>query len=264
MKQSNSFSRRAGDFLAGKGFYIVLILCVAVIGASAWAMLRSNAQDQLGIPVIGEVEDFAQLPPSLPTIATPMPVPTPSPRPAESNEPAEEIFFTPREETPPEETEAPTEEPVEAPASTPAPPAPAPQQLQFVWPVSGEVEVPHSLDQLIWNRTMGDFRTHAGIDIRAELGETVLAIAQGTVSRIWQDDMLGTALLIDHGDGLHSLYANLSEVPIVEEGQWVSMGTPIGAVGRTALAKSGTVHTLHLEIIDNGQQVDPLNFLPAR
>jgi murein DD-endopeptidase MepM/ murein hydrolase activator NlpD len=126
------------------------------------------------------------------------------------------------------------------------------------------VEVPHTVDQLLFDRTMGDWRTHAGLGIGADLGETVLAVASGTVERIFHDDLMGTTVVIYHGNGLQSLYANLMEVPVVTEGQWVSMGTPIGAVGTTALAKSGIVHHLHLEIIENGVQVDPLLFLPER
>jgi len=263
MKKKDGFSKRAGDFLGGSGFYIVLLLCVAVIGVSAWTMLSRNlAPEGLDLPVLGELEadDWARVPPSTPTWSGTdrEPVIRPQP-PRESPEPQEDETFFNRDE--PEET------PSEPPAEEPAQEQPAhvePEPLQFVWPVSGVVEVPHSLDQLIFDRTMGDWRTHPGIDIRADLGETVLAITGGIVERIFHDDLLGTTVLISHGNGLRSLYANLMEQPVVEEGQWVSMGTPIGAVGATALAKSGVVHHLHLELFENGAQVDPLLFLPER
>ena len=259
MNQKGKFSKRAGDFLAGRGFYIVLILCVAVIGASAWAMLSSTPADhRQDLTVMGEIEDMAQQPPSVPTLGgadrerpSPTPCPTPTPPPAE-----ETIFgLDEPEETPPPITETPPEPP-------PAPPAPA--ALQFVWPVGGQVEVHHCHDTLVFNRTMGDWRVHLGVDIAADLGETVLASANGTVYRVFQDDLLGTTVIIDHGGGLQSLYANLAEVPLVTEGQEVTMGMPIGAVGTTALAKSGVVHHLHLEFIEDGVRVDPLLFLPAR
>jgi len=262
MKRKDGFAKRAGNFLAGSGFYVVLLLCVGVIGISAWAMLSRDTATgglHLDLPVIAEVEDWAQLPPSVPTLGTT----TQTPPPQETAEPADdETFFWDRdeeeEEEPPEETEPPAETPPEEPAQA------EPAELRFVWPVTGEVEVPHSLDSLIFDRTMGDWRTHAGIDIRADLGETVLAITGGVVERIFHDDLLGKTVVISHGNGLRSLYANLMEHPLVEEGQWVSMGTPIGAVGATALSKSGIVHHLHLEVFENGERVDPLRFLPER
>ncbi|MCL2367671.1 MAG: M23 family metallopeptidase [Oscillospiraceae bacterium] len=252
MKRQDGFMKRAGDFLAGRGFYIVLILCVAVIGVSAWAMLVNNNVDRgPALPVIAEVDDWAQLPPRLPALSTP------PPRPVETPPPDEEAFLGR------EEDEAPPEPP-------PPPPPPAeptveePRELRFICPVFGIVEVPHAVDHLIFDRTMGDWRTHNGVDITAELGEPVLAIAEGTIERVFHDDLLGATVVIYHGQGLHSLYANLMETPIVEVGQWVTMGTPIGAVGTTALGKSGIVHHVHLEILEHGVQADPLMFLPAR
>lgn len=260
MKRKDGFAKKASTFLAGSGFYLVLLLCIGVIGISAWAMLsRDIASGGLDLPVIAEVEDWAQLPPSVPTIGGTQQTPQETQQP-EGNETF--LFGRDDEEAAePEESEPPAEETVE---EEPAPPPPEPAPRQFVWPVSGDVEVPHSLDSLIFDRTMGDWRTHAGIDIRADLGETVLAITGGVVERIFHDDLLGMTVVISHGDGLRSLYANLMEHPLVEEGQWVSMGTPIGAVGTTALAKSGIVHHLHLEMFDSGEQVDPMRFLPER
>ena len=254
MNRNKGFLNKAGDFLAGRGFYIALILCVAVIGASAWAMLTDTADNEISLPVIGGLEEAAQLPPSVPTMGdTEDERLTLYPRP-----PDEEVIFGQDE---PEETPPP---PPPSPPAEEQPAVEAPEPLQFVWPVGGQVEVPHSVDQLIFDRTMGDWRTHAGIDIAADLGETVLAVAAGTVERIFHDDLLGTTVVINHGNGIQSLYANLAELPVVAEGEWVSMGTPIGAVGTTALAKSGVVHHLHLEIIEHGVRVDPLRFLPER
>jgi len=259
MKQKGNFSKRAGDFLAGRGFYIVLILCVAVIGASAWAMLRDTTDPiTLDLPVMGEVDNYAQQPPRLPALGNegrPTVTPRPSPSPVPQDE---ETFFglgEPEEAPPPE---------------TPTPPPPAEQPavqepIQFIWPVAGrQIEAAHCHDTLVFNRTLGDWRVHLGVDIAADLGEPVLAVAAGTVERIFHDDLLGTTVIIDHGGGLQSLYANLAEVPVVTEGEQITMGMPIGAVGTTALAKSGVVHHLHLEIIENGVRVDPLLFLPAR
>ena len=262
-QKSGSFSKRAGDFFAGRGFYIVLILCVAVIGASAWAMLRNEtADDTFDLPVVGEIGALTeQQPPGFPTMGTP----TPAPAPTTPEPPAGTDTFFDRndddtEPPEPEETEPTMGDYGKESGTTPVSGDP----LQIIWPVSGYVAVPHALDHLIFDRTMGDWRTHRGVDITAELGEPVLAMAMGTVEQIFHDDLLGTTVILYHGNGLRSLYANLAEVPVVEEGQWVPVGAPLGAVGATALAKSGIVHHLHLEVIEHGVQIDPLILLPER
>jgi len=271
MNRKDNFSKRAGDFFTGKGFYIVLILCVAVIGASAWTMLATNneAGYEMNQPVAAEVTPTPPRPtpqPETPGIGERPARPEPTPRPTPTPEEDETWFFGPSE---PDET--PEETPAEPP---PAAPSPAPQQetwtppaiqdMQFVWPVGGQVEVAYSVDALIFDRTMGDWRTHAGIDISAELGERVLAISAGTVEQVYQDDLYGTTVVIYHGNDLRSVYSNLAELPTVTEGQWVEMGNVIGAVGTTALMSAGRAHHLHLEIIEEGVRVDPLEFLPER
>ncbi|MCL2828781.1 MAG: M23 family metallopeptidase [Oscillospiraceae bacterium] len=267
MNRKDKFSKRAGDFFTGKGFYIVLILCVAVIGASAWTMLATNNETgyEMDLPVVAEVTPQPTPRPQTPGLGE-RPRPEPTPRPTPMPEEDETWFFGPSE---PETEEPSTEPPAELP---PAPPVseqetwtpPAIQDMQFVWPVSGQVEVSYAVETLVFDRTMGDWRTHAGIDISAELGERVLAISAGTVEQVYQDDLYGTTVVIYHGNDLRSVYANLAELPPVAEGQWVEMGSVIGSVGTTALMAAGRAHHLHLEIIEEGVRVDPLNFLPER
>lgn len=249
-----SFGKRAGDFFAGRGFYIALTLCVAVIGASAWAMLSSQNQAEEyepQLPVMGELDDWGA--PALGTWNEGQTEDAPDEDAADEDA----WLFGDDDEKEDEDDGTETEEPPAA-----APPAPA--ALWFVWPTGGEVVVPHAVEHLIFNRTMGDWRAHFGIDIAGDLGETVLAVASGTVERIFHDELMGTTVIIDHGSGVQSLYANLAEVPTVTEGQWVEVGSVIGAIGNTTLVETGIVTHLHLEIFEDGVSVDPLNFLPPR
>ena len=109
---------------------------------------------------------------------------------------------------------------------------------------------------------MGDWRTHSGLDITADLGAKVLSTANGVVSHIYQDDMMGTVVEIDHGEGLVSQYANLAETPTVSVGDTVTTGAVIGSVGQTAASESGQAAHLHFAMYQDGVPVDPTGYLP--
>jgi len=126
------------------------------------------------------------------------------------------------------------------------------------------VEVGHSPDALQYDKTMGDWRTHNGVDIAAQIGTKVMAAAAGTVSKVEADDMYGTVVYIDHGEGLVSVYANLAAAPTVKKGDAVTMGSVIGSVGDTALAEKGEVAHLHFEMVKDGSPADPADYLPRK
>ena len=117
---------------------------------------------------------------------------------------------------------------------------------------------------LAYDETMGDWRTHSGVDIAASVGTNVLAISAGTVQGVYDDDLMGTCVVVDHGDGLTSTYCNLSAKPTVSEGDPVSTGTVLGVVGETAIAESSRPSHLHLEMAQDGKAVDPVSYLPQR
>ncbi len=75
------------------------------------------------------------------------------------------------------------------------------------------------------------------------------------------DDLLGATVEIDHGGGLRTLYANLQSETRVETGDYVTAGQPIGAVGATALGESGLPPHLHFAVTQDGEAVDPEEFL---
>jgi murein DD-endopeptidase MepM/ murein hydrolase activator NlpD len=130
--------------------------------------------------------------------------------------------------------------------------------------VNGPVLVPHSVEALAYDETMDDWRTHAGMDIGVELGCRVLATANGTVTAVYEDDLMGTTVEIDHGNGLVSIYSNLDTMPAVKVGDKVTTGTLIGAVGNTAAAERGRAPHLHFAMLKNNKTVNPENYLPEK
>ena len=131
----------------------------------------------------------------------------------------------------------------------------------YTRPVKGEVLRPFSVETLTLDPTLGDWRTHGGVDLAAAIGTEVLAMGPGTVAEVKQDGLMGTTVVVDQGDGLRTTYANLAAKPTVKEGDTVRTGDILGAVGDTAIAESGLAPHLHLETRMDGQPVDPMSYL---
>ena len=156
--------------------------------------------------------------------------------------------------------------PEELPAAEPAEPAWSESETApavYVWPLAGEIARSYSSETLGYDPTMRDWRTHPGLDIDAPAGSPVVAAHEGMVSRVWDDDLYGTVVCVDHGDGIATLYANLAASPAVQTGDWVEPGSVIGAVGTSALCEVGQPAHLHFAVTVNGMNADPREYLPA-
>jgi len=99
-------------------------------------------------------------------------------------------------------------------------------------------------------------RFHSGIDIGAPYGAPIYAAEAGKVILASYYDGYGNCIIIDHGDGVSTLYAHCSSI-IVKVGQYVSKGQIIGYVGSTG---NSTGPHLHFEVRINGNPVNPLNY----
>lgn len=101
-------------------------------------------------------------------------------------------------------------------------------------------------------------RYHGGIDFPVSTGSNVYAAASGTVILVkYLNYSYGRYLIIDHGDGLSTLYAHNSQI-LVSVGDNVSAGQVVAKSGSTG---NSTGPHCHFEVRVNGSQVNPLNYL---
>jgi murein DD-endopeptidase MepM/ murein hydrolase activator NlpD len=127
-------------------------------------------------------------------------------------------------------------------------------------PVVGEVIMDYAMDCLCYNPTTRDWRTHNGMDFAAEAGTPVKAAAAGTVYTIYNDEALGTTVVIRHEDGYVTTYSSLSAEVSVTVGQTVELGQTIGTVGTTALLETALGDHVHFAVTHNGNPMDPEDF----
>ena len=148
--------------------------------------------------------------------------------------------------------------------SQPADAAPEPAaQLQYVFPLEdadaavldsfGYRTVPEGV---AWQQSQKRV-FHRGVDLEAEEGSAVLAVADGTVTVSTSDLIYGEQITIRHADGMLTTYSHLSE-RLVSEGDSVRQGQIIGRSGATGWV---TGPHLHLDVQVNGEYVDPLEAL---
>ncbi len=104
---------------------------------------------------------------------------------------------------------------------------------------------------------LGYERFHSGLDFAADYGSPILAADRGVVIFAGWYGGYGNAIILDHGNGLTTMYAHSQEL-YVSEGQTVQRGQAIAAVGSTGLS---TGPHLHFEVRKDGEPVDPQAYL---
>ena len=153
-----------------------------------------------------------------------------------------------------------TEPDGQLPATQPTQPAKMPAKTGS--PLAGKTVAVYAMESLSYNATTRDWRVHNGVDIAAEAGTNVLAAADGTVYEVYEDEIMGTTVVLQHDGGYLTCYASLSKELSVKEGDAVKLGQTIGKVGNTALMETAVGDHLHFSVSCNGKIVDPATFLP--
>lgn len=216
------------NFMKGKGYYIALLLCTAVVGVTGYYLLTEKEE--------------GTLPTSESTTTTGPAIGTPSE--SERREPDKPVANLDGEET----------------VTTETPTTSSPFTLKK--PVAGEILSQIAVDHLAYNETTRDWRTHEGMDLAANLGEAVYAAAEGTVYTIYEDEHLGMTVVLHHRDGYSTHYANLATDIPVSVGDALQAGDMLGNVGQSACTENAAEPHVHFALYQNNEILDPVDFLP--
>ncbi len=112
------------------------------------------------------------------------------------------------------------------------------------------------------NKTLNTYYEHEGIDFAVAAGSEVKATKSGKIESIYKDDiLLGTEIVVDHGDGLKTVYRFVEEREGLKVGDSVEQGDVIATVAEANGNEYKDGAQLHFEVLENGKQVDPTSHL---
>lgn len=124
---------------------------------------------------------------------------------------------------------------------------------------SGEAVLFGYSEELVFNKTMKDYRSHPAVDFKAEEGTEVLAVNDGIVLNVYNDARYGIVIEIDHGGQLIAKYCGLDSAS-VSAGDNVAIGGVIGTLGKVPCEATEEAH-LHFETKLEGKSVNPLDVM---
>ena len=130
---------------------------------------------------------------------------------------------------------------------------------QETTPLTTEHGIQYPVEEIFITQTYKLY--HPGLDLDGLTGDPIRPIMAGVVEDIsYSRFAYGNAVIVNHGNGITSLYAHLSKIE-VEEGQKITTDTELGEMGATG--RSFGDH-LHLEVRDHGRAINPLSVLPLK
>ena len=132
----------------------------------------------------------------------------------------------------------------------------------LIMPVEGEILKEFTGDeQLVYSQTLDQWSFHLGLDIAAALESEVKAALDGFVDRVDEDPLRGIEIAIKHDNGFTTIYTGLANKDMVSSGQRVKQGQVIGRVGQTAAFEISDPSHLHFELLIEDQHHDPLDYI---
>lgn len=129
---------------------------------------------------------------------------------------------------------------------------------KYMLPLDSNVSKSFSGGEMVYSKTMEDWRVHNGVDITGNIGDNAVAIQDGEVEQVYSDTLWGDVIVIRHGNGLDAKYCGVKSELV--KGKEVKQGQVIGTVTQIPCEKEDGVH-VHLEISIDSEVVDPIQSL---
>lgn len=130
----------------------------------------------------------------------------------------------------------------------------------LVWPIVGDVLINYSMDKTIYFPTLEQYKYNPAIVISATQGENIAAAADGRVTSVGYDPVIGNTVVMDLGNGYELTYGQLDNI-IVSEGSYVSVGDNIGTVASPTKYYSLEGTNVYFMLTKDDQPVNPMSKL---
>lgn len=131
--------------------------------------------------------------------------------------------------------------------------------LSLIKPVNGDVVMEFAVTKLTYSKTLDEWTTHKGVDLKANVGTDVVAAMSGVVTKIYNDSRLGNTVEIKNGSYI-TRYSNLDDNINVKVGQSVEKGSVIGKIGNSAKFEIAEESHIHFELLKDGTYIDPMQY----
>ncbi|GAA0728199.1 M23 family metallopeptidase [Clostridium malenominatum] len=234
------FSKRFSNFIKREGFYVILFLCLCILATVAVFVSRNTGKGNLSSKDPNIVND------------TGIEIGEITEKPYEDFDNALQVR---NDKDRAEVTENKTEEDKVSEVTTTV-------STKFIKPVEGILARAYSEEPVFWKST-NSYRPNFGMDIKCEVGKPVMAVMEGKVESIENDSIDGVQVIINHQNGLKTIYANLDSKVSISKGQNVKRGTKIGSVGKTTIRASYESYGdhLHFAVMNNNEFVNPSKYI---
>ncbi len=255
-KDGNPTMQRFTQFLKKRGLLLAAGLCVVAAGVA-------------GVNVVNRMIDSLGAKPQASSLTdTPLSVPQPA-LPDELQEapvanPQQGVPVTPQKPADKKPADSTAQEPAVSDPTGPADESAQPTPTEtaapsVVRPVAGAVMADFSGEELLYNTTMDDWRTHNGTDFAAAYGETVCSMTSGTVKAVYEDPLWGWTVEVQSPEGLLR-YAGLAHKPAVRQDAAVKAGDALGKLDELYAEIAAEPH-LHVEYEKDGKLTDVMSLL---
>lgn len=133
--------------------------------------------------------------------------------------------------------------------------------LEFYLPLlNSTLTKNYSNSKLMYNQTLKHWEAHMAIDLATTGDNNVYSALDGVVESVYDSNMEGVCVVINHGNNLKTTYKSLAKASNIQAGDAISKGQVIGTAGTCRKEAYLGTH-LHFEVEENGEKVDPTGYL---
>lgn len=156
-----------------------------------------------------------------------------------------------------ESEEKDTQKAIEKKVSATVPSLSFPAEEGLLWPMDGNVIMNYSMDATIYYATLDQYKYNPAIIIAGDVNNKVYSVAKGKITDISQNEVTGTTVTVDLGDGYRAIYGQLKELNF-KVGDYLESGHVIGYVSEPTKYYSVEGSNLYFELQKDGEPVDPI------